>query len=246
MIGKIDNYKSYLTNFYSFTLDEGCIKNMWLRNITIENANKIKDVLLNDGLKDKISLKFDSLNMELNITDLGESVYDENNDAWISFLDDNKEDNDLCMKIKDKYYTLYMFFGDWGYQYDIPNMHISLYSSFSKFGNHFAQIDFSQAIEDDNNIYIVKKISKLTGAGVIARLNNKLGNDKNAKEGRRHLLVNKLNTEIINYEKEKWMCLSKIKKSDLKNIDMREEVLYKLLHDFIKYAFTVEEIINGN
>ncbi|HAT4250466.1 hypothetical protein [Clostridium perfringens] len=219
---------------------------MWLRNITIENANKIKDILLNDGLKDEISLRFDFFNMEINITNLSESEYDENNDAWISFLDDNKENNNLCMKIKDKYYNLYMFFGDWGYKYYIPNMHISLYSNFSKFGNHFAQIDFSQAIEDDNNIYIVKKISKLTGAGAIARLNNNLGSDKNAKFGRRHLLVNKLNAEVINYEKEKWMCLSKIKKSDLNNSDMREDILYKLLYDFIKYAFTVEEIISEN
>ncbi|EOU1967755.1 hypothetical protein DMN26_14585, partial [Clostridium perfringens] len=58
---------------------------------TIENANKIKDIVLNDRLKDKIALKFDSLNIELNINDLGESVYDKNNYVWISFLDDTKE-----------------------------------------------------------------------------------------------------------------------------------------------------------
>lgn len=62
-----------------------------VRNITIENANKIKDIVLNDRLKDKIALKFDSLNIELNINDLGESVYDKNNYVWISFLDDTKE-----------------------------------------------------------------------------------------------------------------------------------------------------------
>ena len=55
-----------------------------VRNITIENANKIKDIVLNDRLKDKIALKFDSLNIELNINDLGESVYDKNNYVWIS------------------------------------------------------------------------------------------------------------------------------------------------------------------
>ncbi len=30
------------------------------------------------------------------------------------------------------------------------------------------------------------------------------------------------------------------------NSYMRADVLYKLLYDFIKYAFKVEEIINGN
>ena len=103
---------------------------MLLRNITIENSNKIKDILLNDSLKEKISLNFDSLSIEINITDLSKSLYDENNDIWISILDNDKDNKNLCMKIKDKYYNLYMFFGDWGYQYNIPNMHVSLYSGF--------------------------------------------------------------------------------------------------------------------
>lgn len=219
---------------------------MYLRNITRENANKIKDILLNDGLNDEISLKFDSLNMEIKIINLAKSEYDEDNNAWIKFWGGFSEENTLCMKINNRYYDLAMFLGDWAYDYEIQQMHISLYSECRQFGDYFSQIDLSQAIEDENNIYIVKKISKLTGAGAIARLNKNLGNDKNAKMNRRYLLVDKLNAEVIPYCKEEWMCLNKIKKLDLNNPNMREDILYKFVYDFIKYAFTVEEIITEN
>lgn len=218
---------------------------MCLEKISIENANKLKDILLNSSLKRNIKLKFPSLDLEINIDNISENYYDDYNDRdFMDLLDTTKENSDLCIKINNKYYNLRLSLGEWGYTYAIPNMHLALYSNCSRFGDYFAQLDLSQCIEDEENVYIVKKISKLSGEGAIARLNKNLGDDKLAKFGRRFLLINILKADIINYENEGWICINKVKKEDLNNEYMSEEILHNFLCDFINYAFTIEELIN--
>lgn len=216
---------------------------MVLQNITKNHATILKNILLNEQLTDKISLKFNAYEgIHIKINSTYSEYWEENH--YLCLLNTEESDEDLCMKINNRYSNLYMFVGDWGYDYDIPDMHISLYSGCSKLGNHFAQIDLSQAIEDNNNIYLVKKISKLAGKGAIARLGKGLKKDRETKIQRRDKLVEELKANIIDYHNEEWMCVSAIKKANLRNAQTREKIKYKLLYDFIKYAFTIEDIIN--
>ncbi len=78
------------------------------------------------------------------------------------------EDELGVLNYKNKKYDIYVNVGDWGYKTRLNNVHISLGSS--KFHEYCFQIELSQAVKDEENIYIIKNISNMGGLGAICRL----------------------------------------------------------------------------
>ncbi len=224
-----------------------------MERITIQNAEKIKNILLNSYLDNKsISLEYKNIKTIINIDGITESkkseLFDDRDMQMFSFLHGEKEGNILCMEVNNKKHQLYMNIGEWGasgrYKYDIHDMHIVLGTTSSKFGEKelFSQIEISQALEDKDYVYLVKNISDLAGKGAIARLNSGL-KDKKLKYERRNTLVSRLNTTTKPYEDKEWMIVSKISKEDLDNEQKHNDIFYNMIRDMLNYSFTVEDII---
>ena len=224
-----------------------------MERITIQNAEKIKNILLNNYLDNKsINLEYKNINTIINIDGITESkkseLFDDRDMEMFHFLNGEQEGNLLCMEVNNKKHQLYMNIGEWGvygnYEYEIPNMHIVLGTTSSKFGakEYFSQLEISQALEDDKYIYLEKNISKLAGEGAIARLNNGL-KEKALKYERRNRLINRLNTITKLYDDNEWMIVSKISKEDLDNEQKYNDIFYNMINDILNYSFTVEDII---
>ncbi|WP_024614494.1 DEAD/DEAH box helicase family protein [Clostridium sp. Ade.TY] len=217
------------------------LNNRKVRLIYKKNARKLKKILLKDTINKEIELTFDKLNAYIKIDSLAET---EANGTMkdIYLLNDQIEENKLCFTIDDKNYNLFLSIGDWGYDYRINDVHIVLGTNY-KFGKFFSQLELSQALEDDKYIYIMKNLTKLAGEGAISRLNKGLGSNKEAKRKRRDELAERLNFDIINYDNNDWICISKIDKEKLENEENSSDILYGFLNNFIKYSFAIEEII---
>ena len=140
-----------------------------MERITIQNAEKIKNILLNNYLDNKsINLEYKNINTIINIDGITESkkseLFDDRDMEMFHFLNGEQEGNLLCMEVNNKKHQLYMNIGEWGvygnYEYEIPNMHIVLGTTSSKFGakEYFSQLEISQALEDDKYIYLVKNM----------------------------------------------------------------------------------------
>lgn len=181
------------------------------RLIDEEKVECLKFIFLSTRLSSNIEIKKDNIN--LLITNLSEKTKNNNwgNDEFYLL---NNNDN-KALKINNKYYKLSVKIGWWRDTYKIKNAHITLGSSCSKLGWFFSQLELSQALEDENYIYLVKNLFKLAGDGSIARLNRGL-KFKQEKIKRRYELLNLLNADTIIFNKEEWIVVSKISKQDLK------------------------------
>lgn len=218
--------------------------------ITVNNANKIKQVLLNNYIDGKvIELEYPIIKTKVKITNVSES---EDSNTFIGrdmkemiFINEEEINNVYCLKIKNKKHQLYLNIGDWGYDYRIPNMHIVLGSSKSFGGSrgYFSQLEISQALEDESNIYIVKNLTKLAGEGAISRINSGLKDNKDKKFERRRELVKRLKSEKIYFDNSEWLVINSICKDDLKSEEKCNEILYNFIKDFINYSFVIEEIV---
>lgn len=216
-----------------------------MESITRNNAEKIKEILLESNINKKIELNFEDLGIKIDINGLSKTTYDkEKNVEGMYFFKDNLDN--LCLKVSGRKYYLFLTSGAWDYNYKIKNMHLALSSNYKGLSNDFAELEISQALEDNKYIYIVKKLNKLAGRGTIARLNKGLGDNKEEKEKRRMELVKRLDAKTIIYNNDEWMCVSIIKKDELLDEDKKSDILYKFLYDFLNYAFTIEDIISEN
>lgn len=218
--------------------------------ITVNNANKIKEILLNNWIDEKfINLEYPNINAEVKITHVSETedsiIFEDKGMKQIDFINDEEKENLYCIKIKNKKHKLYINIGDWGYDYRIPDMHIVLGSSKSFGGSkgYFSQLEISQALEDDTNIYIVKNITKLAGEGAISRINSGLKDNKDKKFERRIELVRRLKFKKIYFENSEWLVVNSISKEDLKSELGCNNIVYNFIKDFINYSFMIEEII---
>lgn len=223
--------------------------------IRIQNAEKIKNILLNKNLDNKsINLEYKNIKTKVIInrrSDYEKSKVFPDRDMQMCYFQNtyNTEDEYLCFEINGKQEMMCMNIGQWGvtgnYKYSIENMHIVLGVSTNKFGSakaYFSQLEISQALEDDKYIYLVKNISKLAGEGAIARLNSGL-KEKVLKHERRNRLINRLNTTTKLYDDNEWMIVSKISKEDLDNEQKHNDIFYTMIKDILNYSFTVEDII---
>lgn len=218
-----------------------------MERIALQNAEKIKEILLYNYIDNKsINLEYKNIKTIINIDGTTESEKSPLFDYMdmFNFLYSEEKDNFQCIEINNKKYDLYMNIGGWGYEYDIPNMHIVLGTTSSKIESkeYFSQLEISQALEDAKYIYLVKNISKLSGEGSISRLNSGL-KEKALKYERRNRLINKLKTTTKLYDDNEWMIVSKISKEDLSDKEKYNDIFYSMIKDILNYSFTVEDII---
>lgn len=75
----------------------------------------------------------------------------------------------------------------------------------------------------------------------IARLNRGL-KYREEKIDRRYELLNLLDTDIIKFDREDWLVVSKISKQDLEE-ENDERILHEFLKDFLNYSLTIEQIL---
>ena len=218
--------------------------------ITIDNANKIKQILLNNYIEGKtINLSYPSIKTEINISNVSENeaskTFMDRSMQEMSFINEEEEENIYCMKINNRNHQIYLNIGDWGYNYRIPNMHIVLGTTYN-FGStkaYFSQLELSQALEDDNSIYIVKNITKISGEGAISRINSGLKDNRERKIERRMELINRLDAKTIPFNKSEWLIITEINKKDLELEENHNEIFFRLMKDFINYSFSIEDII---
>lgn len=217
-------------------------------SISEENALCIKEILLNDCIENKIiELEYKYINAKLKIDGVGvceKSSRFKNMDEFY-FIDCSDINNKLCLKINNKKHMLFMNIGKWAYDYEIDGMHLVLGSTYN-FGSSrdfFSQIELSQALEDENYLYIVKNLTKLAGDGSISRINSGLKSDRNKKIERRNKLVKRLNKDTIAHNADEWLVVSKISKEDLMNEEKYNDIFYNLVKDILNYSFTIEDII---
>lgn len=220
-----------------------------MERVTLQNAEKIKEILLYNYIdKKSINLEYKNIKTIVNIDGRTESkesdIFDDRYMEIFYFLNNKQEDKLQCIEINNKKHKLYMNIGEWGYEYDIPNMHIVLGTTSSKIGSkeYFSQLEISQALEDDKYIYLVKNISKLSGEGAISRLNSGL-KEKALKYERRNRLINRLKTTTKLYDDNEWMIVSKISKEDLSDKEKYNDIFYSIIKDILNCSFTIEDII---
>lgn len=111
-----------------------------------------------------------------------------------------------------------------------------------KFHAYSFQLELSQGIMDERNIYIVKNISNFAGNGALVRLYKGLGKDKAKKENRKEKFIEEFNSEIIKYEGKKWIVISKIALEDLFDDNKSENIFYNLINSILKAMLLVEGI----
>lgn len=216
------------------------IPNNRYNEISIENAEKIKRIIEKTQLDEEIDLEFPNIGAYIHIEYVSDNNYSYDDDSIYTFnlMYRNYYKNSLNLKGLD--YTILLGISNWGDEDRIENGKI--YLSTPAVSKCFAQLSLSQAIEDKENIYIIKNISKLGGEGSIFRL-NKNAEDITDKYLRREILVEKLNNGVINYKNNYWVVVDKILKSDLEDEKNYPTIFYNFLENFLRYAFYIEEII---
>ena len=95
-----------------------------------------------------------------------------------------------------------------------------------------------------NPKYILKNISNAKQCGAICKLYRNVKNHEGIIK-RQEDLIQKLGSQVVEYDDASWIIVNSIKKEDLNNEEKFKDVLHKFLEDFIKYAFTVEFISKG-
>lgn len=214
--------------------------------ISCNHVSRIREVLLQKNLFEfkPIEIIFKELKLSLYIDSVSKASETQrfDHDMQEVFFVQKNERN--VLKINNKYYELFYNVGEWRNNTRISDSHICLGTNPKKFGSdYFCQIELSQGLEDDEYIYIVKKISKLAGKGAITRLNSGLKSNKEKKHLRREKLVRELNAQVINYDLEDWICIEKISIKDLYEKDKIQDILYSFMSKILRYTFTIEKII---
>lgn len=205
-------------------------------------VESIKDILVKSILSDPIEIKLPILRGQFKAVNVSELVEWEEFPTMQKsyFLQSDDEINTL--KIKDRNYQVFYALGDWGYDVRVPSAHMCLGVEPKHFQSvYFAQLELSQMLEDKDYLYIAKNISKLAGEGASSRL-NKGAATRTEKLMRRQILKERLGWDSLEFEKHEWLVLCKIDKNKFDgNFD--NEINTMILESFLKYAFTIEEII---
>ena len=209
--------------------------------ITQNEANRIKQILNETGLKEDINIEVLNGKYKINAFNITESFkterYEYDMDEFYLMDKTNKYD---VLEYKNKLYEVFVNLGEWAYKTELKNSHITVGSS--KFHDYSFQLELSQAIKDKENIYIVKNITNLSGKGAWVRLYRGLGKDRAKKEKRRERFVEEFNSEILKYEGKEWIVISKISLKDLFDDNKGKDIFYDLLILILKAMLLVEGI----
>ena len=209
--------------------------------ITQNEANRIKQILTETGLKEDINIEVLNGKYKINAFNITESFkterYEYDMDEFYLMDKTNKYD---VLEYKNKLYEVFVNLGEWAYKTELKNSHITVGSS--KFHDYSFQLELSQAIKDEENLYIVKNITNLSGKGALVRLYRGLGKDRAKKEKRRERFVEEFNSEILKYEGKEWIVISKISLKDLFDDNKGKDIFYDLLISILKAMLLVEGI----
>ena len=209
--------------------------------ITQNEANRIKQILNETGLKEDINIEVLNGKYKINAFNITESYKSEHygyNMNEFYLMDNHNKYN--VLEYKNKLYEVFVNFRKWGYKTRLNNTHITVGSS--KSNDYSFQLELSQAIKDKENLYIVKNISNLAGNGALVRLYRGLGKDRAKKEKRRERFVEEFNSEILKYEGKEWIVISKISLKDLFDDNKGKDIFYDLLISILKAMLLVEGI----
>ena len=125
--------------------------------VSAANVDRLRNILLNAQLERSIYVEIPSMKLKVDLNAISTS---EQNDEVSSDMKKTyfmKNEDTTIMSIQNRKYEIFYNFGEWGYDTRIPKSHICLGTTPIKFGSdYFAQIELSQALEDDLKIYIVK------------------------------------------------------------------------------------------
>ncbi|MBC3900925.1 hypothetical protein GH811_15015 [Acetobacterium malicum] len=215
--------------------------------VSIENCIKISKMIEQTEIQQVISLDISSLNLVLNADNLAAAEFNHKFEVdYGAIMNERKlltTESDKVLEINNKKYQLFFNIGSWGYDVRIENSHFVLGTRPKLFGSdYFNQIELSQSLEDENQIYIVKNFSKLAGNGSLMRLNNG-AKTKEEKIRRRDELLMRLKADTCHYEKHDWICIDSINKKDLNNPTYYPGLLFKFLTNVLTFAFTIEAIV---
>ncbi len=213
-------------------------------DVSEDSVKKISRVLKQQNLNKKISIEYDDIDLKINFNSV--SKYCPSQKIRRFDIDDDFH----AVRYEGKQVVLYMYMGEWSTNARIKNSHISIYTNSSEIGGErFFQIELSDCIEDDNYIYILKKISKNTGSGAIYRLNNSSYPTKEREKRykdlreRRKELVRRTYSDVIKHINDDWICIYKFDKGKLFDSSYHEELFNECIEKIIEFTFAIESIL---
>ena len=209
-------------------------QNLKYKPIEEEYAYKIKEILKVCQLEREINL--DILSNKIIIQHISKPIdVGENGYSCALFKDKQNSDFD-----ENDEYELSLGVFDFDEESRIKGTTVYL----QHWGSVLDFLDLSDALEQDENIYILKNISDAKQCGAICKLYRNVKNHEGIIK-RQEDLIQKLGSQVVEYDDASWIIVNSIKKEDLNNEEKFKDVLHKFLEDFIKYAFTVEFISKG-
>lgn len=193
------------------------------KSISRINIDKFKDVLFNANFTRKgIQLEIPKLDISINIDNVSLAVSIVDFEYLCSFFS-NESAN--VVEYKGKRYRLDLEIWERSLVENKYSINISLSCECnvfnSAFGNNFYQIEMAEALEDNENIYLVRNISKF--------FDNSLSSE-----------IEEYGSEILFHNNEKFLLISKFKKSSLDEIVKHYEIYSDFIKKFIKCAFINE------
>ncbi|MGH4120912.1 hypothetical protein [Clostridium sp.] len=193
------------------------------KSISHINIDKFKDVLFNaDFTSEKIQLEIPKLDISITIDSVSLAVSIIDFDYLCSFF--NNESPDV-VEYKGKKYLMELEIWERNLVGNKYSINISLTCECndfdSAFGYNFYQIELAEALEDNENIYLVRNISKF--------FDNSTSSE-----------IEEYGSEILFHKNEKFLLISKFKKSSLDEIVKHCEIYSNFLKSFIKCAFINE------
>ena len=211
-----------------------------LELIEQKEANRIIEIIESCPLVKNIELEIGKFRLlACNVSETSDTAHHEPYRMREVYLLNN-EDEFGVLSYNGRSYNAFLNVGEWGYNTRLQDTHITLGSN--KFHEFCFQLELSQAIKDEEYIYLLKNISNLAGPGAICRLYKGLKGNKEEKLNRQQLFIENFGKEVVNYNKKDWIVISKIKRVDLFEEEIESEILYELIHSLFSAMLWVETI----
>ena len=199
-------------------------------------ADRVLEILEQTALYKPINLEIGNYSLEAySVSETNESNHFYNQE--FNLLTDQDEYG--VLKFREKYYNLFVHFGEWRLNQRLQNAHICVGSE--KIHKYFFQIELSQSVFDNEYVYIIKNATNLAGDGSFIRLFSG-SKSKQAKHARLDKFLHQFDNEIIEFDEKKWSVISKISIDELYNEDYSEEIYHGLMNNMLRATLLVEQI----
>lgn len=212
------------------------------KSIEQKEAERIIDIIETAYLDEPINIQVGTFTLDATQVSQTEEYWYGDDMRIVHLMSD--EDGLNVLQYKGKKYNASISVGEWGYENRLKGVHIVLAAG--KLGSYFFQLELSQAVKDENYIYIIKNITKMAGRGAISRLYSGLKSDRAKKEARQQLFLNRLNRQVIFYDNCEWVVISKLKLNELYNQDAKNDIFHSLIYDIYSAALLVEDVVRIN